>query len=439
MTSHQIISKILVTKSIDILDDANGINSVEYFRQYEDEYNFIVKHYEKYGNIPDKETFIKTFPTFSIANVTEPDIYLINELKNERITDELIPILNDAINLVNEDKAKDAIDLLVGKLQDVEVTSEFNAEDVFETAPDRLKILEDKFDNGEQYFLTTGFKELDDILGGYYRGEELFLWYARLGNGKSFTLLKSLVASALSGERVGVISPEMSAEKIGFRVDTLISHTSNSGLVRGKSDLVDIDQYKKHIEDIKDLRGLIVSTPKDFDNNITVSKLRRYVKQHKLTMLAIDGIMYLKDERSQKGNTKTLELGNIVQDLKSMSDELKIPIIIVHQANRGGEKSKGDEDNLNDMPDIVNISHSDAIAQSCTKIVVLKHDDEKLIMKVQKNRDDQSGQRLTYLWDADRGYYKSIATSGTEFDDSFVALNKQKFKIIEGNKTDNVF
>lgn len=431
MTSLQIINKIINTKSASLLDDEYGINDVSFFKDYEDEYNFIVNHIDRYGNVPDINTFINNFPDFMQLEVNESNLYLSDALKNEKITNELAPLMNEAIELINQDKSADAIQILKNKLDNIETYAAFDAVDIFESAENRLNRIKDMADDPHKHFITTGFPELDNIIGGFQRGEELVLYYARLGNGKSSTLINSLNAAHLAGERVGIISPEMQEDKIGYKVDTLRTHISNSALVRGSESLIDMDLYEEYINHSKNINGFYVSTPQHFNNIITVSKLRKYIKQYSLTILAIDGIMYLTDERASRGDTTTLALTHIAQDLKSLSDEMNIPILIVHQSNRGGAKSKDDAE---DMPNIINVSHSDGIAQCCTKVIALRQmDHDKIIMEIQKNRDDKSGQRLTYLWDADKGYYKSIAVNGTDVDESFVKMTSNKFS------NDNVF
>ena len=60
MIALQIISKILSTGNDDILE-ANLLTE-DYFEGYRDEYNFIEDHKRKYGNVPDKATFLAKFP-----------------------------------------------------------------------------------------------------------------------------------------------------------------------------------------------------------------------------------------------------------------------------------------------------------------------------------------------------------------------------------------
>lgn len=62
MVELQVLSKVLNDKSVSILE-LNNITP-DYFITYPDEYQFIMEHYQKYGNVPDKETFIHKFPDF---------------------------------------------------------------------------------------------------------------------------------------------------------------------------------------------------------------------------------------------------------------------------------------------------------------------------------------------------------------------------------------
>lgn len=429
MTSKQVISKILNDGSAHLLEDY-GIDSPEYFAEYEDEYNYIKSHYDKWNKVPDKASFLDNFPDFSILDVSEPNGYLVDTLREEKLFRDTVPILQKTAELMKAGKTDDAVEYVLSSVGKLEKSHTIKAVDIFKDAVNRYDTTLDKINNPDKYQMTTGFKELDDVLGGFSKGEELVVIYARLGNGKSFTTIKMLTDIALSGERVGIISPEMGADKIGYRVDTIISHISNSALVQGKSDYIDMSKYKEHVEELSKKSGFIVSTPKDFDNRITVTKIRNYIKQYSLTALAIDGIMYITDERSNRNDNKTIGLTNISIDLKSLSDELGVPIIVVHQSNRGGEKSK---DSDSDMPDLINLSHSDGIAQSATKVIALRQQEDKLFMEVQKNRDNPSGQRLTYLWNADRGTWKPIATAGTRNDEEFVSDNINKFDDIGSN------
>ena len=79
MTSQfQIINKILQTKDYSLVS-MNNLTE-DHFFQYRAEFNFIKNHYEKFRVVPDRLTFLNTFPDFDITDVTEPDAYLLEQL-----------------------------------------------------------------------------------------------------------------------------------------------------------------------------------------------------------------------------------------------------------------------------------------------------------------------------------------------------------------------
>ena len=58
------------------------------------------------------------------------------------------------------------------------------------------------------HFIETGFKELDDVLGGFHLGEELVVIFARTGQGKTWVSLKMLEHIWKMNKRVGLLEPE---------------------------------------------------------------------------------------------------------------------------------------------------------------------------------------------------------------------------------------
>ena len=98
MVELQVLSKVLNDKSVSILE----LNSItpDYFITYPDEYQFIMDHYQKYGNVPDKETFIHKFPDFSIVSVSETDEYLINTFNEEYLYSKAVPVVQKIAELM---------------------------------------------------------------------------------------------------------------------------------------------------------------------------------------------------------------------------------------------------------------------------------------------------------------------------------------------------
>ncbi len=394
MVSLQILNKIISTKDISIITDNNL--TIDYFLEYEDEYSFIKEHFDNYKNVPDTETFINKFPDFELLEVNESDRYLVDAIREEYLYSKSVPVIKKAAELLKSD-SNEASRYLQSEL--VNLTPNYTTPyvDIIHSNS-RVEMFEDKSNNKDKWFIPTGFEELDDIIYGWQCGEEFVVIFARTGIGKSWVLVKTVQHAWEIGKNVGYVSPEMSADKIGYRFDTLNNHFSNMALVRGDKSKVSIDEYRQYNEKLAEYNNrILVSTPMDFNKQVTVGKLRTFVQANNLDMLAIDGITYMTDERYKRGDNKTTSLTNISEDLMALSCELKIPILVVVQSNRGGTEK--------DTPDLEDIRDSDGIAHNATKVISLNQKEEALVMKIKKNRDGKIGDKLTYLWDIDLGEF----------------------------------
>ena len=412
MVSLQILNRVISTKDISIITDNNL--TIDYFLEYEDEYSFIKEHFDNYKNVPDTETFINKFPDFELLEVNESDRYLVDAIREEYLYSKSVPVIKKAAELLKSD-SNEASRYLQSELVNLTPNYITPYVDIIHSNS-RVEMFEDKSNNKDRWFIPTGFEELDDIIYGWQCGEEFVVIFARTGIGKSWVLVKTVQHAWEIGKNVGYVSPEMSADKIGYRFDTLNNHFSNMALVRGDKSKVSIDEYRQYNEKLAEHNNrILVSTPMDFNKQVTVGKLRTFVQANNLDMLAIDGITYMTDERYKRGDNKTTSLTNISEDLMELSCELKIPILVVVQSNRGGTEK--------DTPDLEDIRDSDGIAHNATKVISLNQKEEALVMKIKKNRDGKVGDKLTYLWDIDLGEFTWMPG---DFDSATIERKEQK-------------
>ncbi len=398
MITLQIINKVLQTRDIQLINK-NALTE-EYFVGYETEFNFIVDHFNKYGNVPDKATFLAQFEEFSFVDVTETDKYLLDTLYEEHLYYKSVGVVQQVAELLKTN-ANDAVEYLHSQLPNLEIDATTEGTDIINQADERYKIYLEKMNADNPWYITTGFEELDDILNGWANGEELIVLFARTGQGKSWVLAKTLSHAWQIGNRVGYISPEMSPARIGYRFDTLFKNFSNRNLVWGREE----PDYEKYIKELKNKENpFIVATPLDFQKKVTVTKLKHFIQSNKLDILGIDGITYMTDERYKKGDNKTTSLTNISEDLIALSIELGIPILVVVQSNRGGVKDEDSEG----TPELENIRDSDGIAQNATKVLSLRQTGAGLEIGIKKHRDGASGGKVIYYWDIDKGVFNYI-------------------------------
>ena len=399
MIQTQALNYILESKDSSFIT-SNSLTK-DYFSEYVSEFEFIKSHIELYNNVPDIETFLNQFPDFDYIKVNENPEYLLSGLQEDRNKRYLAEVFNKIRNLLMEGKTDEAL-----KLYSSSQTQNFNsislkAVDIYSDIS-RYESYATKSTDFSKFYVTTGFREIDKVLGGWDRLEELGVIFARSNQGKSWCLLKCAVAAAKQGLRVGVYSGEMTATKVAYRIDTLNSHISNSKLLHG--DLSVQNDYKRYLDgESKNLKDkLYILTPNDCGGPAGVSKLRSFIEKYKLDMLCIDQHSLLEDDRNARNPVE--KASNISKDLKNLQVMMKIPIIAVSQQNR--EKAEAGEPKVS----LTNISQSDRIGQDATTVLALDQVDGVMTIYLIKSRDSVNGKQFRYAIDIDHGIFNYIPT-----------------------------
>ena len=401
MTSQlQVLNKVLQTKDFSLIE-LNNLTE-DFFFNYKAEFNYIKNHYEKYQSVPDKLTFISIFPEFDIIEVTEPDNYLIEQLYKDYNSSFIASRFNQIKKLIEEDKTDEAVAYLVNSVDNLHQGSAIQSHDLLNDTSRYDRYLE-RVENHDKYYIRTGFPELDNIIGGLDRENENMVIAARTGIGKTWTLLIMAAAAVQQGLRVGIYSGEMSVDKVGYRIDTIIGGINNNIITRGIDTSVQM-QYKNYLENLKkgiyskDGRGALkVLTPNDIAGPATVAALRAFVDKEHLEILFIDQYSLLEDtSHAQSGHERVANISKAVKNLQVMK---RIPIVSVAQMNR----TKNDDGEK----DTTQIGLSDRIGQDATCVIMLDREreyldeqktqvkDDKLIMDITKSRDGGTG-KLVY-------------------------------------------
>lgn len=212
-------------------------------------------------------------------------------------------------------------------------------------------------------------------------------------------LLKTAVAAAEQGLRVGIYSGEMTDQKVGYRIDTLISHISNTKLTHGNIEVQ--NSYREYLDNIKNyVKGsILVLTPSMIGAPAGITVLKAFIEKEHLDMLCVDQHSLLEDDRKAKNPVE--KAANISKDIKNLQVLKKIPIITVSQQNR--------ESTENGM-DTKLIAQSDRIGQDSTVVLFFENKDGVLTMHLTKSRDSVNNKKLQYALDFDKGIFTYIPT-----------------------------
>lgn len=398
-----ILNKILNKKDFSIVV-SNNLDET-YFTQYKAEFLYIKTHYETYHVIPDLVTFLSNFPEFEVVEVNEPDSFLIEELIKDYNTRYIINKINNwKKSELDSGMPNDPYNYFSGVVDNLKRGCAMTCTDILRDTQSRFSDYESRLSDFNKHYVTTGFKELDNIIGGWDRSEEYALVVARTNNGKSLITLKMAISAAEAGLNVGIYSGEMSANKVGYRADSLISHISSGYLNHGNSAVR--NEYKKFIETLPNRipGSLKVITPADVAGDVTVGVLETFIERENLDMLVIDQVSLLTDGR--RGKTPIECMSNISKDIKLLQTRKRIPIIAVSQLNRSKNDDANDDSITTSM-----IAQSDRLDQDATCVIGIirdKKDPSLLKLQVVKSRDGAVGDKLSYSCDFGRGIFTYI-------------------------------
>lgn len=378
----------------------NGITE-DYFTIYKQHYKYILDFYNKYNQLPSREVFqIEFQDKFDWIDVTDPENYILDKLREAKLYRDLIKEYNSISELLKEEKSDVALEKMGLIVQKYLKEKPMPVVDLIGDASKRYEDYLEKANNPQKAFATTGIAQLDEILGGWDMQNEFAIIAGRPGFGKSWWLIYFASAVARQGLRVGFYSGEMDDDSVGYRLDTFLGGIANGSMTHGNLNIK--DEYKSYIEDLnKTVPGHIYClTPDMIGGNATVSKLKAFVEKYDIQFLFIDQFSLLDDER--RGKSLTEQTANISKDLRTMQRMKHIPIMAASQLNREEQE---------DGPSTKNISNSDRIGQDATIVIFIERKQgDQVVFTIGKARNARSGDKLTYVWNINMGTLNYVPT-----------------------------
>lgn len=183
----------------------------------------------------------------------------------------------------------------------------------------------------------TGFRDIDELTNGMKKGG-LILLAARPGVGKS--TLASNIAGNIAVDcrrRVAFFCMEMGGALFAQSLVCSRSHVKGSALRNNKMTSAEKDQITAIAQIVKDA-PLFIDERRDWNVADLVDTVREMTGEKKLDLVIVD---YLQLVMSDKGETREEKLENVVRELKALSYELRIPIIVTAMLSRHNELGAG--------------------------------------------------------------------------------------------------
>ena len=210
--------------------------------------------------------------------------------------------------------------------------------------------------------VPTGFKDLDNKLGGLHKSD-LIIIAGRPSMGK--TALGTNIAfncaikyqeekdefenkKIIDGGKVAFFSLEMSSEQLATRI--LAEQTKISGDKMRKAELNknDFNKIAKTSTELENLNLIIDDNPV-LTIPILRSRARRLKRLHDINLIIIDYLQLMSSSSNNKNDGRVQEISEITRGLKSIAKELNIPIIALSQLSRQVEQREDKRPQLSDL------------------------------------------------------------------------------------------
>ena len=194
--------------------------------------------------------------------------------------------------------------------------------------------------------VTTGFVDMDRILGGGLQNSDLIVLAARPSLGKSTLAFNIAKEASLNGSIVGIFSLEMSKTQIGMRMLASESGVNATKIRRG---LITDTEEQSILNSIGLLSGLdIYIDDSPFLEVFQIhAKARRLYAERGLDLIIVDYMQLL--NISGRSDNRVQVMSEISRALKGLARDLDIPVLALSQLSRAVEQRQSHIPVLSDL------------------------------------------------------------------------------------------
>lgn len=386
-----LLSSVLRDKDFHVAMAANL--TPDMFHSCRPEFEFIADYFTKYRKVPTKLAFKNKFPEFIIAAVNDSG-HFSNEVIKSHTRYRLTGTMRDVTEFIANGDIDKAVAKMyaeiigisaeVGGTNDVDIINDFQA--LYDEAEDKAK----RVLAGGMVGVPTGFETLDERTGGF-QPSEFWVWAARLGEAKSWCMMKAASKALTYGKRVQYNTLEMSRSQVAYRMHALMSAKlgaslfSNLDLQHGRN--FDLNAYRKFLRSMKDtIKGNMFITDGS-RGRISPLTIAAQIERNHPDIVFIDYITLM--DGANTGDWAAI--GKVTGEIKQLTAEYGIPIVGAAQLNR--ERGLG-----KDPAGAEALAQSDAIGQDADGVITNKKISESVLkMRLAKYRHGPAN----FMWHVD--------------------------------------
>jgi replicative DNA helicase len=231
---------------------------------------------------------------------------------------------------------------------------------------ERIDALYSRKDEGAVIGLPTGFVDLDRMTAGF-QGGDLIIVAGRPSMGKTTMAMNVVEHVAITEQKpVLVFSLEMSDEQLAQRMIGSVGRIDQHELRTARFPQEDWNRVTHAVEKLDASPIVIEETSALTVAGVRSTAFREHRQNGGLGLIVIDYLQLMSVSGSDNRNN---ELGEITRGLKMLAKDLRVPIVLLSQLNRGVEQRQNKRPMLSDLRD------SGSIEQDADIVLLLYRDE----------------------------------------------------------------
>jgi len=259
-----------------------------------------------------------------------------------------------------------------------------NTAHISEFLQDSWRNTKEKVENPGIVGITTGYKNIDSITGGYRKGQYWIIG-GRPSHGKTAFAINSMIKAAKAGTSVLLFSLEMNENQIVDRIASVMSRIHHIKIMLGTMTEEEVGLLKDTYRKIKEL-PIYISTTFSLDAEEIVRTIKEQSITNKVEAVWIDYVQLTTEREGDAVHT----IGQISRKCKLLAKELNIHICIISQLNRGVEQRD------NKRPVKADLRQSGNLEEDADLIAFIYRDE------IYNKNDDSNKGRMEFIIDKHR-------------------------------------
>jgi replicative DNA helicase len=195
-----------------------------------------------------------------------------------------------------------------------------------------------------------GFQDLDEFTGGLQKSD-LIIVAAQPATGKTSFALSVAYNAARVGKNVGIVSLEMSAERV---VQRFLSMESYVCMQRLRLGYLNDTEWQR----LSDAFGRLTEIPIYVDDSANLGVMELYSRARRLQadvgleLLIVDYLQLIQGRWLGGSNNRMQEISQIASGLKQLAGELDCPVIVLSQVSHHNIENRSRMPTLKDLGSI---------------------------------------------------------------------------------------